>query len=102
MYPRQLLTSQFWTIQQRNEFEIVNLRARLEYNRKVFRYLQAKLSEIKNDELYDKWQHILGLLGSGMHPSTTEILEVKDLFSRRPYNTKSLSGNHIVSKIPSV
>lgn len=97
MYPRLLLTSHFWTLQQRNEFAIIILRNRLEYNRSVLRLLQAKKKQIKNDDLYDKWQQVLGQLGSGLHPSTAEVLAIKDLFQRPPYNTKSLGSIHIVS-----
>lgn len=97
MYPRHLLTSHFWTLQQRNEFAIIKMKSRLEYNLGVLRYLQAKLSECKQtDELYDKWKHILGQLGSGTHPTSTEILAAKDVFARPPYNTRSLGSTHVV------
>lgn len=97
MYPRKLLTYHFWTLQQRSEFAVINLSDRLSYNRKVFRSLQAKLPQIKNDKNYVKWKHILGLIGSGLHPSAEEIISVKELFAEVPYKTKSLSYAHIVS-----
>lgn len=97
MYPRLLLTSHFWTLQQRNEFAIIFLRNRLEYNRSVLRLLQAKKKQIKNDDLYANWQQVLGQLGSGLHPTANEIVAIKDLFRRPPYSTNSLGSIHIVS-----
>lgn len=97
MYPRQCLTSHFWTLQQRSEFAVMNLRDRLSHNRPVFRNLQNKLETLKNDRHYEQWKTILGKLGSGVHPSVEEIIAVKDLFAETPYKTGSLSYTHIVS-----
>lgn len=97
MYPRQCLTSHFWTLQQRSEFSVMNLRDRLAYNRPVFRNLQNKLETLRNDRHYEQWRSILGKLGSGVHPTVDEILSVKDLFSERPYKTGALPYTHIVS-----
>lgn len=99
MYPRQCLTSHFWTLQQRSEFSVMNLRDRLAYNRQVFRNLQNKLETLRNDRHYEQWRSILGKLGSGVHPTVDEILSVKDLFSERPYKTGALPYTHIVSFI---
>lgn len=95
-YPRYFLTHHFWTLQQRSEFAVMNLRDRLGYNRLVFRDLQNKLSTLKNDRHYEEWREILGKLGSGLHPTADEILCVKELFSEPPYKTASLSYAHIV------
>lgn len=97
MYPRKLLTHHFWTLQQRSEFAILNLQDRISYNLKVFRFLQSKLSQIKNDVNYEKWRHVLGSIGSGTHPTPEDLISVKDLFTAAPYKTRSLSYMHIVS-----
>ena len=97
MYPRHCLSYHFWTLQQRNEFAIINIKNRLEYNRKVFRFLQAKLSDMKKDKHYEQWRHVLGLMGSGLHPSPKEILDVKDVFKDSSYQMSSLGHTHIVS-----
>ena len=99
MFPRYLLTSHFWSIQQRSEFQEINLRDRISYNRKVLRCMQAKLNFIKKtDETnYNKWNYILGLLGSGLHPTSQEILDINDIFTRKPYDLNSLSSKHVVS-----
>lgn len=99
MYPRYFLTHHFWTLQQRSEFAVMNLRDRLAHNRPVFRSLQSKLPTLKNDPHYEQWRNILGKLGSGVHPTAEEIISVKDLFTEAPYNTRSLSYTHIVSEM---
>lgn len=95
MFPRVFLSSHFWTIQQKLEFQQITLKTRFTNNRKVFRSLQAKLSDIKDDPYCLFWEQILGLLGSGRHPTVEDILVVKNIFTRPPYNFKSLSSSHI-------
>lgn len=97
MYPRHLLTHHFWTAQQRIDFAVMNIRDRISHNRSIFRLLQGKLSQIKNDVNYAPWENILGKLGSGAHPTVDEILNIKSLFAEVPYKTSSLSYVHIVS-----
>lgn len=97
MYPRHFLTSHFWSIQQRAEFQEIFLRQRLRYNRKVFRCLQEQLEFLKKKHKHNKWNYILGLLGSGLHPTADEILLVKDIFTEYPYHLNSLSSKHVVS-----
>lgn len=97
MYPRKLLTHHFWTLQQRSEFAVLNLQDRISYNMKVFRFLQSKLSQVKNDVNYERWRHVLGLIGSGTHPTAEEVISVQELFAHVPYKTSSLNYIHIVS-----
>lgn len=96
MYPRYLLTHHFWTLQQRSEFAVMDLRDRLLHNRSVFRHLQSDLKQVKNDEQYEQWKSILGNLGSGQHPTIEEIISVQKLFSEPPYKTTSLNYTHVV------
>lgn len=97
MYPRTFLTPHFWSIQQKVDFAQLDLKQRLQYNRRVFRCMQAKLDVLRktNDPLCEKFGNILGLLGSGLHPTSEEILNIKDLFSRSPLHLDSLSGVHL-------
>lgn len=97
MYPRKLLTRHFWTLQQRSEFAVLNLQDRISYNIKVFRFLQSKLSQVKSDVNYERWRHVLGLIGSGTHPTADEVISVQQLFAAAPYKTGSLGKMHIVS-----
>ncbi|EDS25642.1 ANON-66Db protein [Culex quinquefasciatus] len=97
MYPRTFLTSHFWSIQQKGDFAQQELKQRLQYNRRVFRCMQAKLDSMRKtkDPQFDKCSYILGLLGSGLHPTSAEILDVKDLFTRAPFGLRHLSSVHL-------
>lgn len=97
MYPRTFLTPHFWSIQQKVDFAQQDLKHRLQYNRRVFRCMQAKLDVMRknNDPLCEQFGNILGLLGSGLHPTSEEILNIRDLFSRPPLHLNNLSSVHL-------
>ncbi|XP_065077238.1 LETM1 domain-containing protein 1 isoform X2 [Ochlerotatus camptorhynchus] len=97
MYPRTFLTPHFWSIQQKLDFAQQDLKQRLQYNRRVFRCMQSKLDVLKkiDDPYCEKFGNILGLLGSGLHPTSDEILDVKDLFKRAPFHLNNLTSNHL-------
>ncbi|XP_037938917.1 LETM1 domain-containing protein 1 [Teleopsis dalmanni] len=95
MYPRTFLSAHFWTIQQRAEFQQLKMKERLSNNRPVFRQLQAKLHNVINNEHYTEFDNILGLIGSGFHPTVEAVLEIKDIFAHPPYNLYSLNRKHI-------
>lgn len=97
MKPRTLLCSHFWSIQQKAEFSVQDLTDRLKNNKQVFRALQAKTNLVPSGDLKRQWKRIIGLLGSGVHPSTTEILDCKVLFSKEPFSLANLSYAHMVS-----
>lgn len=94
-FPQQCLCSHFWTLQQRTEFQQAVLQRRLKNNRPVLRILQSKLKDVKKHEKHDELQEILGMLGSGFHPSVESLLKIKDIFAQPPYDLLSLSGKHI-------
>ena len=96
MYPRTFLTSHFWSLQQRVEFQELYLKERTSYNKKIFRKLQEKLDSTKLSPYHKEFNYVLGLLGSGLHPSSSEIIEIKDIFLYRPYKIDSLSSSHLV------
>lgn len=102
MYPRHFLTHHFWTLQQRSEFAVINLRDRLMHSRPVLRHLQSNMASLKNDRHYERWRDILGKLGSGLHPTVEDILRVEPLFAEPPYKRQSLSYTHMVSKQQSI
>lgn len=62
----------------------------------MFRALQAKLDSIPDGNTKDKWRRVLGLLGSGVHPTVKDILECKDLFEKEPYQLTNLTYAHMV------
>jgi hypothetical protein len=97
MFPRQLLSSHFWSLQQKSDFAVDALKRRLYNQRPVLRSMQSRLEDIESPEMFHKWRHILGLLGSGVHPSTEKLSEVKSIFMGEPYHLKSLYSNHVVN-----
>lgn len=96
-FPKYLLTSHFWNLQQKSEFGTQILKNRLMHNKPVFRHLQSQLDFLKPHPLYQPWSKILGMLGSGVQPNVEEILKCKNLFMEEPYHLLYLSSNHIVS-----
>jgi hypothetical protein len=95
MYPRHLLTSHFWSIQQKAEFLEIFLKERTSHNRKIFRFLQSKLETTRDSGYFKTWNFVLGLLGSGTHPTAEEILSIREIFTESPYHLNSLSGSHL-------
>lgn len=95
-YPRQMLCTHFWTIQQRSEFQIYYLRQRLLNHRPTFRCMQEQLDTLKEHRLYNDWAEILGLVGSGAQPTTEQIIACKELFESGPYQIGYLKGSHVV------
>lgn len=95
--PRALLCSHFWSIQQKAEFSVIELKERLRHNRPTFRALQAKLESIPDVVMKEKFRKIIAMLGSGVHPSAEEIIACKLLFSQGPYHLSNLSYSHCVS-----
>lgn len=93
MFPRTFLSHHFWTQQQRTSFAEDALRERISNNRKVFRCMQAKLEQLESHD-YQRLGYVLGQLGSGMHASAQEIIEIKDIFERTPFNLDSLTSKH--------
>lgn len=97
MYPRHLLTSHFWSLQQRIEFLELFLKDRTAYNRKIFRKLQENLNATEGLPYHKEFNYVLGLLGSGTHPTAEDILAVRDIFNTNPYDLNSLSSSHLVN-----
>ena len=90
------MTSHFWDAEQKTEFQQRYLKERTAKNRKLFRCMQANLKFTLNSGVHKTFNYILGLLGSGTHPTAEEILSVKQIFSDAPYNLNSLSSKHLV------
>nr|CAD7195531.1 unnamed protein product [Timema douglasi] len=95
LFPRQLLCYHFWTLQQRMEFAVHTQRKRLLNYRPVFRCLQAQLESLQGNPLYDTWSRILGMLGSGVHPSVDDILYCRELFKGDPYSLTHIYTGHV-------
>ncbi|XP_073974983.1 LETM1 domain-containing protein 1 [Rhodnius prolixus] len=98
LFPRQLLSSHFWSLQQRVQFAVLDQKSRLRYYKPVFRSLQARLKQVKANLLYFSWRRCIALLGSGLHPSSAKILRCQPLFGKgQIYHMKNLTTHHIGS-----
>lgn len=96
-FPRYLLSSHYWTLQQKLEFMLLDHKKRLKHNKPLFRCLQAELKSIKNQVLRIKWRDAIACLGSGTHPTTKNIIACSELFSGPPYSLDCLKRKHLVS-----
>ena len=97
LMPKQLLCYHFWTLEQRQKFQIIDHNKRLYYYRPVFRHLQSKLSLVTlEDNLQEKCRLVFAKLGSGTHPSVDLILDIKNAFISNPYGLQYLKSRHLV------
>ena len=94
-FPRHLLTSHYWTLQQRLDFMLIDHKKRLKHNRPLFRCMQAELHNIKNQTLKTKWNDIIACIGSGTHPHAKDIITCSELFADEPYSLYNLKRKHI-------
>lgn len=94
-FPRYLLTSHYWTLQQKLEFMLLDHKKRLKHNRPLFRCMQAELHNIKDHKLKLKWSGIIACLGSGTHPNVKDIIACSELFANEPFSLNSLKRKHI-------
>lgn len=95
-FPRYLLSSHYWTLQQKLDFMLLEHKERLKHNRPLFRCMQAELHNIKDHTLRLKWSGIIACLGSGTHPNVYDIIACSELFASEPYSISSLKRKHTV------
>ena len=96
LFPRLLLTSHYWSLEQRFNFMLHYHKKRLRHNLPLLRCIQSQVHKIENPLLKIKWSGVVACLGSGTHPSVCEIIACIDLFTRAPYSLESLTGKHLV------
>uniref|UniRef100_L7M5L5 Putative receptor ccr1 n=1 Tax=Rhipicephalus pulchellus TaxID=72859 RepID=L7M5L5_RHIPC len=94
LFPRRLLTWQFWSLEQRIDFSVELHKKKVQNYRSVFRHLQAN---VPKGEEGKKLLSVFHKLGSGTHPTVAEILDIKQYFSSKPLSLSSLSRNHLVA-----
>jgi len=93
-FPRHLLSSHFWTLQQKFEFAIENLRVRLQNYRPVLRHMQSGLERVTDEKLKALTQDVLNKLGSGSHPTVRQIMAIKTLFETDAFSLQAIHGPH--------
>ena len=97
LLPKQLLSHQFWTTEQKEKFQIIDVSKRLHYYRPVFRHLQSKLNLVSlEDDLQEKCRLVLSKLESSTHPTEDQILDIKLLFITNPFGIQNLKSRHLV------
>ncbi|ODN05734.1 LETM1 domain-containing protein 1 [Orchesella cincta] len=96
-FPKHLLSSHFWTLQEKSQFAIDAQKKRLLNQRPVLRHLQSNVDSIRDRRQQDLCKEILFKLGSGSQPTVPEIMRIKPLFESDPFSMKSMHGPHIKS-----
>ncbi|XP_050293605.1 LETM1 domain-containing protein 1 isoform X2 [Anthonomus grandis grandis] len=98
-FPKQILTTHFWSTEQKENFGIDYMHNTLIHNKPVFRHLQSQVKFIKYHPkkkiFFEAWNKIVAEIGSGVQPSVDDILSCKELFQDEPYHLSYLSRNHI-------
>ncbi|XP_033208151.1 LETM1 domain-containing protein 1 isoform X2 [Belonocnema kinseyi] len=95
LFPRTFLISHFWSIQQRLDYLLYEHKRKLKYNKSVLRSLQAEMQNIDQPSLKVKWSGVIASLGSGTHPTTSDIIASKQIFIGQPYSLNSLRKSHV-------
>jgi len=93
-FPKYLLSSHFWSLQQRFNFALEDHTKSLHYFKPTFRSMQSRVSSVQDVNLRASMNVILSKLASGVHPSVEEILAVKVLFKGEPFHLSCLYPHH--------
>lgn len=94
LFPKQLLTWHFWSLEQRVDFSVATQRKKVSNYLPVFRYMQAIVPEGEEGQ---KLLRIFHKLGSGTHPTVEDILDAKQYFMDKPLALSKLSRKHLSS-----
>lgn len=95
-FPHIILTSHYWSIQDKLNFMLKEHKQRLKHNKPVFRCMQKEVINIHEPRLQTEFSKIIAHIGSGTHPKVEEILDCKILFEGGPYSLKTLKRKHVV------
>ena len=99
-FPRYLLSSHYWTPEQRTTFMWEDHVSRMRYYTAVYHRLLEKHSLIYLYEHRMLFHQIFRLLGSGHHPSVAQLVHLKSYFSSSSslYGLPNLTSNHLVGR----
>ncbi len=95
-FPHKILTSHYWSIQDKFNFMMNEHKKRLQYYKPLLRCLQGEVNSVKDLNLKMHLQDIVAHLGSGTHPSSESILSCVKLFSGSPFSLNTLKRKHMV------
>jgi LETM1-like protein len=96
-FPKHLLSSHFWSLQQRYSFALEDHTKKLQYFRPTFRNMQLRIVAVSDRTLHDQLNIVLSKLASGVHPTIPEILAIKSLFGSEPFHLNCLYPRHKVT-----
>ncbi len=91
-----MLSTHFWSLQQRHDFALQDHKKCVQHFRPTFRCMQARTSSVSDQDQQENLSKILSKLASGVHPTVEEILGVKILFQREPFHLNCLYPRHKV------
>lgn len=94
-FPKQLLSSHFWTLQQKNEFHRAFLNDRTKHNIPIMLQLYKSIEDQRDDKNFELLRTFLKGVENEKKPTASQILELRSFFSGRPYNLSYLREKHI-------
>jgi len=94
-FPKYLLSSHFWSTQQKLKFLMEKQKLKIYHYGHVFRFLQQNTNHIRNQQMKQLVQHCLQKLESGHHPTVREVMAIKTVFEFEPFSLKSLQSSHL-------
>ncbi|OXU25443.1 LETM1 domain-containing protein 1 [Nasonia vitripennis] len=94
-FPHVLLTSHYWSIEDKLNFMLKEHKKRLQHNKPLLRCVQSQVKTIQDTESRATFKNIIACLGSGTHPTIDDILYCKKLFSGPPYSLKCMKRKHV-------
>lgn len=95
-FPHKILTSHYWSIQDKLNFMMSEHKKRLKHYKPLLRCLQSQVNKVQDTNLRKLLKDIVAHLGSGTHPTPESLLECKTLFSGQPFSLKELKRKHVV------
>ncbi|KAJ8258166.1 hypothetical protein GJAV_G00193880 [Gymnothorax javanicus] len=95
LFPRQILIRHFWTPDQQVQFQAVYHAQRCRHHAGVLQGLVRAVPRVQNRQQQSQLLDLCNKVQNGGHPSTTEILTVRALFSGPPLGMKRLDADHM-------
>ena len=91
-------SSHFWSLSQKYEFALADQTRKVSFFKKTFRCMQPRAVAVVDPTMQAKFNVLLSKLASGVHPTVSEILELKPLFKGEPFHLNCLYPRHKVSR----
>lgn len=95
-FPHKILTSHYWSIQDKLNFMLSEHKNRIKHFKPLLRCLQSQVNKVQDTNLQKQLKKIIAHLGSGTHPTPDSVLKCKTLFSASPFALKKLKRKHMV------